>query len=67
MCRRGRRRIVLVGNQVSRAEGDYEADYELPPHGRSLVREDGEPLHVSMLRVAFGPRQRIRVNSQLDV
>jgi hypothetical protein len=36
------------------------------PGGRD-GRDDGEQLHVSMLRVTFGPWQRIRVNSQRDV
>ena len=29
--------------------------------------EDGEQFHVSMLHVPFGPWQRTRANSQLDV
>jgi hypothetical protein len=32
-----------------------------------LAEGGGEQLHVSMLRVALGARQRIRVNSQPDV
>jgi hypothetical protein len=34
---------------------------------RVEVLEDGEQMHVSMLRVPFGPWQLTRANSQRDV